>query len=56
MEHEMCQVKVNTTEKGLICISQDDVGTDEFSVILIHPDQTDLLIEWIKEAKNELQG
>jgi hypothetical protein len=54
-DHEMQQVRVYTSETGNICIQQSDFGSDD-AIICIHPDQADLLIKWIKEAKDELQN
>lgn len=52
-EREMQQIKVYVSDESYICISQDHFGGDD-SVIVIHPEQIDLLIKWLKEAKDEL--
>jgi hypothetical protein len=53
-EREMKQVRVYASAKDGICIHQ--VGHPaEDSTIVIHPSQIDLLIQWLKELKDELQ-
>ena len=54
VEREMQQLKVYVSENGYICLQQECFGTDD-SIISVHPDQVDLLLKWLKEAKDELQ-
>lgn len=56
MNKEMLPVKVEKTEEGCICISQDFGAYEEEHSILLHPEQIDLLVKWINEVKEELQG
>ncbi len=42
------------TNNGLIEVSQPNhIDTNDFPVI-IHPDQIDLLVKWLQEARDEL--
>ena len=52
MEKDSYQFKVST-ENGCIFITQEDPGSDD-SRICLSPDQVDLLVNWLKEARNEL--
>jgi hypothetical protein len=52
-EKEMQQVKVYINDKGFVCIEQDDYG-GENPVIFLDPNQIDILIKWLIEAKDEL--
>lgn len=54
-EREMEQLKVYDGKNGHICISQSHFGSNEDDVIIIHPAQVDLLIQWLKEIKIELE-
>lgn len=53
MQKEMSNVSV-LTSNGNIYISQSHNYMEEDTIIL-HPDQVELLIQWIKEAKEELE-
>ena len=53
MEKNLFDIKVYTSDKGYICIEQEDFGNDA-SVIILHPEQIDLLYKWLKEAKADL--
>ena len=53
-EKKMEDLKV-FVDDGMVCMGQDFPGEDEHS-ICIHPDQVDLLIQWLTEAKNEAKG
>ena len=55
MEREMRQIKVFINEKSYICISQYS-ALDEDALILLHPDQLELFIQWLREARDELQN
>lgn len=52
----MCQVDVSTTADGFINLSQEAPGYDVPFSITIAPDQVDILIQWLQEAKKELQS
>ncbi len=51
----MEEVAVLTTTERMIEIQQTNVGEDNPTVIVISPDQVDVLIMWLREAKQELQ-
>lgn len=57
MNREMRQVKVYAHE-GEVCISQGEDGPhdDTVSVVYLKPEQIDILIDWLKEAKTEATG
>lgn len=55
-DREVLQFKVYQTEKGYICISQDDPGQLEEDVVILHPEQVDLLIKWVLEVKDEINN
>ena len=50
MEKRMEEVTVSVSDSDHVCIKVDDYGAGE-QVITFHPDQVDLLIQWLKEAK-----
>lgn len=55
MERKMWPIKVEADSQGFIRISQE-IGTfEDEDTIIIHPDQVDLLIKWIDDARNESQ-
>jgi len=45
---------VRTTEAGVIEIAQPYVYAEEEPKVLVHPDQVEVLIRWLQEAKEEL--
>lgn len=55
MERKMWPVEVGLDDQGFICISQDVGPLEEDPCIVLHPDQVELLIQWLNDAKNELQ-
>lgn len=55
MERKMWPIEVEINDQGLICISQDVGPLEDDPYILLHPDQVDLLIQWLNDAKDELQ-
>ncbi len=55
MQKEMTQLKVSLTDAGLVCLEQDQYP-DEPLLIQIHPDQVDLVCQWMQEAKSSLKG
>lgn len=53
MERMMWDLAVEVETSGYICITQkEDMMSD--SRVLVHPDQVDLLIKWLNDAKSEL--
>ena len=52
MEKTMMEISVKTTEEGRIIIEQSRYESD---VILLAPEQIDILIKWLQDAKNEIQ-
>jgi len=55
MDKEMFEIRVYT-EKGEIFITQPVPMEDAPNSIIISPEQVDALIEWLKEARAELEG
>lgn len=51
----MLQVRVFITERGNVCIAQDNDEEQREELIIIHPDQLDILIKWLNETKEEIQ-
>ena len=56
MVRRMEQVEVSIGKHGHILISQDDAAKDGSIIVVVHPSQTDLLIQWINEAKAEIEA
>ena len=54
-ERTMLEVEVYASENGQVCIKQPQYGHDD-AIVIVHPSQIDLLIQWLKEVKEELQG
>jgi hypothetical protein len=52
MNKKMEPVEVYVSDSNFVCIKTDDYGGGE-QIILLHPSQIDLLIEWLNEAKTE---
>ncbi len=55
MEKKMVQVAVRT-EKDMIEIFQDDHTSELGNSVFIYPEQVDIIIKWLQEAKAELSG
>ena len=53
MNKKMEDISVRTND-GLIEISQPDTTVSDVLPIFIHPDQVDLLVKWLHEARDEL--
>jgi len=53
MEKKLFDIKVYNSDENYICIEQEDFGHDN-AVILLHPDQIELLFKWLKEAQQEI--
>jgi hypothetical protein len=55
MQKQVISVKVRTDEEGRIRITQADYGDkDEDQVIIVMPEQVELLCKHLKEAADEL--
>ena len=52
-EKKVEQMRVSTNEEGEILIVQDDPHNED-SVIILQPEQVDMLIGWLKEARESL--
>ena len=52
MKKRMEEVEVRT-EKGAIYIEQPVFGQNDPACILISPEQIDMLVNWLQEAKEE---
>jgi ectoine hydroxylase-related dioxygenase (phytanoyl-CoA dioxygenase family) len=52
-ELKMEQIKAYISDYGYICLSQENCG--EESVVCFPPEQTDVIIDWIKTLKEKLQ-
>lgn len=57
MKKDMFEISV-FTEDGLIVIDGREPGSDEqnYSSVKLPAEQVDILISWLKEAKEELLG
>jgi hypothetical protein len=55
MEKHMEEVSVKTTEEGKILIVQDNPVESRGDTISLEPDQVDVIIQWLQEAKAELE-
>lgn len=55
MARKMWPIEVKVDDQGFIRISQDVSAFEEEAFILLHPDQVDLLIQWVNDARDELQ-
>ncbi|HPQ42948.1 MAG TPA: hypothetical protein PKZ42_01880 [Syntrophales bacterium] len=53
MKKEMTEICVETDDEGRISITQPATFEDG-DTILIYPDQVDILIKWLQEAKEEV--
>jgi len=51
----MEEVSVKTNEEGKILIVQDNPVGDHDDTIILEPDQVDVIIQWLQEAKAEIQ-
>jgi hypothetical protein len=48
-------VAVYVSDENNVCIKQEYPNDDE-SIIILHPNQVDTVIKWLKEAKDELEN
>ena len=53
MKKKVFDIEIETTNDGYIDLWQSDFGHEDDHV-RIHPDQVDMLINWLKEAKKKL--
>jgi hypothetical protein len=53
-EREMLPIKVYISESGNICIQQPEFGGEDH-VIVLHPSQVTLLVEWLEECQTEAE-
>jgi hypothetical protein len=54
MKRRMERVEVSVSENGKVVIQQDDDHNPEYSgSVELHPDQIDMVCEWLKEARDE---
>lgn len=56
MEKRLEPLEIKTTNEGAIELIQDDFDQERIAVIRISPDQVDVVIDWLKQAKAELHG
>ena len=56
MVRRMEQIEVSIGKHGHILISQDDAAKEGGIIVVVHPSQTDLLVQWILEAKAEIDA
>ncbi len=57
MDKRMEHLEIRTTKEGDIDIIQgDSFHGEDNQVVRIAPDQVEILIQWLKEAKAELVG
>lgn len=54
MQKKMEELSVLTTSEGMIEIQQSAFDENNPTVILISPDQVEILIAWLREAAKEL--
>lgn len=55
MEKKLFDLSVSTTElDGYITILQSNAMLEDDDRVVIHPDQVELLIQWLKEARNQI--
>lgn len=50
MRKQMFELSIELREDGAIAITQPE-GMDEPSLVLIAPEQVDIVVEWLNEAK-----
>lgn len=55
MEKKLFDLSVSTSElDGYITILQPNAMFEDDDRVVIHPDQVELLIQWLKEAKDQI--
>lgn len=56
MKREMLYVSVETDKSGNIELSQYQEDSEDRDVISIIPEQVDILVRWLQDAKKETAG
>lgn len=56
MARKMEQIKVESTDDGMISISQEYVYEENPIKIIISPEQVEVLCQWLKEERDKLKG
>lgn len=56
MACKMEQIKVDSTDNGMILISQEYQGEEDADKIVISPDQVDVLCQWLREERDKLKA
>jgi hypothetical protein len=54
MKKTMEAITIRTAEKEIV-IEQEDTSSNEPNIIGISPDQVDVIVKWLQEAKAELE-
>lgn len=52
MKKSVYQLSLSTDDDGTILLEQQDNSGNDPSVIAIHPDQIEMLIGWLQEARS----
>jgi hypothetical protein len=55
MAKQMEAITIETDKDGMIRISQPDFG-DGGNVLIVHPDQIEILCQWLKEERDKIKG
>ncbi len=56
MKKQMPAVHVGTTDNGYIEIGGPDARNEMLNSVRVTPEQVDILVRWLSEAKKELLG
>lgn len=51
----MDAIEVYVSESNQIVIKQDSASRQETSLVIIHPEQVDTVVNWLREAQAEIQ-
>jgi len=51
MKKSVYQLSLSTDDEGTVLLEQQNNSGNESSIIAIHPDQIDMVIGWLQEAK-----
>jgi hypothetical protein len=54
MEKVMLPVKVEISDAGFVCISQESYQSD--NEVILHPSQVPTVIGWLQDTLNDLSG
>jgi hypothetical protein len=55
MDKTLQEISVYTNDK-YICIKQPDTNMMIDAVVVVNPEQIDILIQWLQEAKKEFEA